>query len=75
MHSLVLILSILHLEFSLAYSDTNIKCWFLFLTVNGKPGRGIPVLNEDGHIISDIRGGKAADVASHSEVFALSDKR
>uniref|UniRef100_A0A804MSU6 RING-type E3 ubiquitin transferase n=1 Tax=Zea mays TaxID=4577 RepID=A0A804MSU6_MAIZE len=30
-------------------------------------GRGIPVLNEDGNIISDIRSGKAADIASHSE--------
>ena len=47
----------------------------LFFFVNGEPGRGIPVLNEDGHIISDIRGAKAADVASHSEVFPLADKR
>ena len=45
-----------------------------FFFVNGEPGRGIPVLDEDGHIISDIRGGKAADAASHSEVFPLADK-
>ncbi|RLM85840.1 hypothetical protein C2845_PM04G32280 [Panicum miliaceum] len=37
-------------------------------------GRGIPVLNEDGHIISDIRGGKAADVASHSEASSGKSK-
>ncbi|KAJ1291827.1 hypothetical protein BS78_02G346600 [Paspalum vaginatum] len=30
-------------------------------------GGGIPVLNEDGNIISNIRSGKAADMASHSE--------
>lgn len=30
-------------------------------------GRGIPVLNEDGNIISDIRSNKAADMSSHSE--------
>ncbi|TVU38000.1 hypothetical protein EJB05_11347, partial [Eragrostis curvula] len=30
-------------------------------------GRGIPVLSEDGNIISDIRSGKTADMASHSE--------
>jgi len=37
-------------------------------------GRGIPVLDEDGHIISDIRGGKAADAASHSEVSSGKSK-
>ncbi|CAL5061689.1 unnamed protein product [Urochloa decumbens] len=37
-------------------------------------GRGIPVLNEDGHVISDIRSGKAADVASHSEASSGKSK-
>ncbi|KAF0909629.1 hypothetical protein E2562_039352 [Oryza meyeriana var. granulata] len=31
-------------------------------------GRGVPVLNEDGNIISDIRHGKTTDLASGSEV-------
>lgn len=37
--------------------------------VNGKTGRGVPVLTEDGNIISDIRHGKTADLATSSEVF------
>jgi hypothetical protein len=49
--------------------------FLFFVFVNDDPGRGVPILNEDGHVISDIRGGKAADVASHPEVFALSYKR
>lgn len=50
------------------YLTANL-CFFVF--DNGETGRGIPVLNEDGNIISDIRSGKSADVASHSEVFAF----
>ncbi|KAF8679326.1 hypothetical protein HU200_046110 [Digitaria exilis] len=37
-------------------------------------GRGIPVLNEDGRIISDIHGGKAADAASYSEASSSKSK-
>ena len=37
--------------------------------VNGETGRSVPVLNEDGNIISDIRHGKAVDSTSGSEVF------
>jgi peroxin-10 len=80
--ALVLNLSIflalmLNLEFYLltSYNDINICLFLFFVFVNDDPGRGVPILNEDGHVISDIRGGKAADVASHPEVFALSYKR
>nr|AAK55784.1 Putative zinc-binding peroxisomal integral membrane protein [Oryza sativa] len=34
--------------------------------------RGVPVLNEDGNIISDIRHGKTADLATSSELLRLS---
>jgi hypothetical protein len=41
----------------------------ILVFVNGKTGRSVPVLNEDGNIISDIRHGKGVDLASGSEVF------
>uniref|UniRef100_A0A0E0EE71 RING-type E3 ubiquitin transferase n=1 Tax=Oryza meridionalis TaxID=40149 RepID=A0A0E0EE71_9ORYZ len=37
-------------------------------------GRGVPVLNEDGNIISDIRHGKTADLASSSEASSGKSK-
>jgi hypothetical protein len=43
----------------------------ILIFVNGETGRTVPVLNEDGNIISDIRHGKAVDLASGSEVFVF----
>ncbi|KAF2923863.1 hypothetical protein DAI22_07g225000 [Oryza sativa Japonica Group] len=37
-------------------------------------GRGVPVLNEDGNIISDIRHGKTADLATSSEASSGKSK-
>uniref|UniRef100_A0ACD5YRP2 Uncharacterized protein n=1 Tax=Avena sativa TaxID=4498 RepID=A0ACD5YRP2_AVESA len=37
-------------------------------------GRSVPVLNEDGNIITDIRHGKAVDLASGSEVSSSKSK-
>ncbi|XP_006658799.2 peroxisome biogenesis factor 10 [Oryza brachyantha] len=37
-------------------------------------GRGVPVLNEDGNIISDTRHGKTADLASGSEASSSKSK-
>uniref|UniRef100_A0A0E0HQI3 RING-type E3 ubiquitin transferase n=1 Tax=Oryza nivara TaxID=4536 RepID=A0A0E0HQI3_ORYNI len=41
---------------------------------SSRGGRGVPVLNEDGNIISDIRHGKTADLATSSEASSGKSK-